>query len=93
MNRFRISKSAQVDLIKIAQYGDENYGLERSNQYRDGLKNQFEVLSESPKLYRERWELSPPIRVCPYESHVIIYTIEQGQTVIVRVRHRREDWK
>ncbi len=92
MAGYIISKSAQADLIKIAKYGDENYGIERSNQYRDRLKEQFEILAHNPKLYRERWELSPPMRVCPYESHVILYTVQQGQTIIVRVRHAREDW-
>ncbi|MCF6275593.1 MAG: type II toxin-antitoxin system RelE/ParE family toxin [Robiginitomaculum sp.] len=91
MSGYILSKAAQADLIKIAQYGDKNYGIERSNRYRDRLKEQFETLAQNPKLYRERWELSPPMRVCPCESHVILYTIKQGQTVIVRVRHERED--
>lgn len=88
-----LSKSAQSDLIVIAQYGDKNYGIERSNQYRDKLKKQFEALARNPGVYRERWELSPPLRVCPHESHVILYTVKQGQVLIVRVRHNREDWQ
>ncbi len=89
---YSLSKSAQNDLIVIAQYGDKNYGIERSNQYRDGLKKQFESLARNPESYRERWELSPPLRVCPHESHVILYTVKQGKVFIVRVRHNREDW-
>jgi len=89
---YRISKSAQADLVRIAQYGDENYGIERSNRFRDQLKGQFKILAKTPKLYRERWELSPPVRICPFEPYVILYTVKKNQTVIIRVRHEREDW-
>jgi len=89
---YKLSKSAQEDLMVIASYGDKNYGIARSNQYRDKLKKQFEVLVHNPNIYRERWELSPPLRVCPHESHVILYTVKQGNVFIVRVRHSREDW-
>lgn len=92
MNGYKLSKSAQTDLMKIARYGDETYGIERSNLYRDQLKEQFDLIAESPRLYRERWELSPPIRVCPFKPYVIIYTVKHSQTIIVRVRHEREDW-
>jgi len=70
MTGYRISKAAQADLIKIAQYGDENYGIERSNQFRDQLKKQFEILAQNPRLFRERWELSPPVRICPFKPYV-----------------------
>ncbi len=92
MKTYRISKSAQADLIKIAHYGDENYGIERSNQYRDHLKEQFAILAKSPKLFRKRLEISPPLRICPFKPYVILYTVKRGQTIIVRVRHEREDW-
>jgi len=92
MSEYIVSKAAQADLIKIAQHGDENYGIERSNQYRDQLRRQFETLAQNPKLYRKRWELSPPIRVCPFKPYVILYTIKHSQTIIVRVRHEREYW-
>ncbi|MBL4853476.1 MAG: type II toxin-antitoxin system RelE/ParE family toxin [Robiginitomaculum sp.] len=92
MTGYRISKAAQADLIKIAQYGDENYGIERSNQFRDQLKKQFEILAQNPRLFRERWELSPPVRICPFKPYVILYKITQAEIIIVRVRHEREDW-
>ncbi|WP_438985218.1 type II toxin-antitoxin system RelE/ParE family toxin [Aequoribacter sp.] len=41
----------------------------------------------------QRFELSPPVRVHPFRSHIIIYTQENnGDIFIVRVRHSREDW-
>lgn len=92
MSGYIVSQSAQVDLIKIAQYGDENYGVEQSNQFRDQLKVQLETLAQNPRLYRQRWELSPPIHICPFKPYVILYTIKNNQVFVIRVRHNREDW-
>ena len=79
--------------MDIAFYGDKTYGLKKSSQYRDGLKKQFEELASNPFLYRERAEMRPPVRVCPYGVHVILYTLKDEDVLILRVRHAREDWR
>jgi plasmid stabilization system protein ParE len=38
MPEYRLSEAAAEDLIQIALYGFENFGLERSEKYRDKLK-------------------------------------------------------
>ena len=44
-------------------------------------------------MARLRSELSPPMRVHPCGSHVILYVVDvERGVVIVRVRHGREDW-
>ena len=43
-------------------------------------------------MARERTEISPPVRIHPSGSHVIVYLIEEAENIlIVRVRHGRED--
>ena len=51
MGEYRLSQSATDDLIAIAQYGDENFGVVQSNRYRDQLKQRCSVLAEQPQLY------------------------------------------
>ncbi len=51
MPRYRISKHAKEDLIAIALYGDEHYGIQASDAYRDKLIQRFEVLAEKPLRY------------------------------------------
>jgi plasmid stabilization system protein ParE len=46
MYELRISQDAKEDLILIAQYGDENFGIAQSDRYRDLLKQRFFILSE-----------------------------------------------
>ncbi len=51
------------------------------------------VIAASPQIARERNELSPPARIHPCGSHVIVYVTEpDGDVLVVRVRHAREDW-
>jgi toxin ParE1/3/4 len=41
----------------------------------------------------KRVELSPPVRIHPVQSHLVIYQIEDdGSVLIIRVRHVHEDW-
>ncbi len=49
MGEYRLSQSAKNDLIAIAQYGDEHFGLAQSNRYRDQLKQRFSVLAGQPQ--------------------------------------------
>ncbi|PST17318.1 type II toxin-antitoxin system RelE/ParE family toxin [Mesorhizobium plurifarium] len=42
---------------------------------------------------RERFEISPPMRIHPFRARLVVYRIEEdGDVLIVRVRHGREDW-
>ena len=44
-------------------------------------------------MARQRRELSPPMRIHPFKAHLLIYRIEEdGDILIVRVRHGHEDW-
>lgn len=45
MPEFRLTQAAEEDLIGIALYGDEQFGEEQSNRYRDQLKRHFALLA------------------------------------------------
>ena len=88
-----LSRLASLDVIHIYAEGVSSFGILHSENYSYGLFEQFKKLSENPTLYRERLELSPPVRACPYEAHVILYVVNKGNDIeIIRVRHGREDW-
>lgn len=73
--------------------GVTKHGVARAERYWEGLFQQFEALAYNPNLYHERTEITPPVRVCPYGVHVIIYCVEKDDPpLIIRVRHAREDW-
>lgn len=45
MAKYRFSKAAADERIGIAVLGDEHFGIDRSNRYRDQLKQRFSVLA------------------------------------------------
>ena len=51
MGKFRLSKAAEQDLINIANFGDAQFGIARSDKYREKLKRRFSIREAQPMLY------------------------------------------
>lgn len=89
----KLSKAAEADLIDIYLHGAQTFGQVQAERYQDRLDRALLTLVATPKLARERFEISPPVRVHPVQAHIIVYRIEEDSTVhILRIRHQREDW-
>lgn len=88
----RLTQAAEQDIRSIAEIGIEMFGVTQAQAYHDALYNTFDLLARNPGMGRERTELTPPIRVHPFRSHIILYNIEDEDILIVRVRHAHEDW-
>ncbi len=76
MYEFRIAQAAKDDLILIAQYGDENFGVAQSDRYRDQLKQRFYILSGQPFLYPSVSHIRKGYRRSVCGVHSIYYRIE-----------------
>lgn len=90
---YTLSQKAEEDILNIFLYSTEQFGLKQAEFYHDLLEKSFQFLAENPMAARIRHEISPPVRIHPTESHIIIYTVEEnGDISVIRVRHRYEDW-
>lgn len=90
---YRLSVLAEQDITDIAMSGIQMFGEQVARRYHDDLFDLFDLLADNPRLARERQELSPPVRIHPHRSHLIVYTIEDNdQVLILRIRHAHEDW-
>ena len=91
---YKLSVKAEEDLIHAYREGVRMFGTTQAEKYYVGMERVFQFLSETPKAARERTEISPPVRVHPYQSHIIVYLIDdKGDILILRIRHSREDWE
>lgn len=91
---YNLTNKAVEDLLHIYAEGLNHFGQQLAEAYYFQLEKTFELLSNNPKLARERLELTPPVRVHPFQSHLIIYQIESDDNIlIIRIRHKREDWE
>lgn len=87
---YKLSRRAKED---IYVEGVAVFGVPQAEAYHARLQRTCETLSDNPRMARERLEITPPVRLHPYGSHVVVYIIEpDGGIFVVRVRHAREDW-
>jgi len=93
MGEYRLSKSAEDDLIAIAQYGDENFGVVQSNRYRDQLKQRFSVLAEQPQRYPTVDHIRPGYHRSVCGVHSIYYRVDAQGVEIVRILKRQDPSK
>ncbi|MDO1584652.1 type II toxin-antitoxin system RelE/ParE family toxin [Rhizobium oryzicola] len=90
---YRLTVAAEEDIIAIATNGFALFGESKARQYHQHLLRMFELISLNPRMARERDEITPPVRVHPFQAHLIIYRIEENNDILViRVRHAHEDW-
>ena len=85
VGRYRLSKAAEEDLIGIALFGDEHFGIAQSNRYRDQLERRFTVLADQPLLYPAVDHLREGYRRSVCGVHSIFYRIDGKDVKIIRV--------
>ncbi len=90
---YQLSTAAERDLAGIFLYGIETFGLEIAQRYRDQIERTFRLLGDNPYLARERTEIRPPVRIYPCGSHMAVYVTNGAGTLILRIRHQKEDWE
>lgn len=90
---FKLSVEAEEDIIAIADQGARVFGAVQAKRYHDELFGLFDLIAVNPRIARERDEIDPPVRIHPFKAHLIVYRIEDDETVfIIRIRHGHEDW-
>lgn len=93
MSSYKISQRADEDILSIARYTIDTFGVQQAEIYHTGLHKTFDFLANNPAAARERTEIDPPVRAHRYQSHLIVYEIsEYGDVLILRVPHGKTDW-
>ena len=85
VGRYRLSKAAEEDLIGIALFGDEHFGLAQSNRYRDQLQRRFAALAEQPLHYPAVNHLREGYRRSVCGVHSIFFRIDGKVVEIIRI--------
>lgn len=90
---YKTTRQADQDIIDIYVHGVQEFGPAQAERYHQGLTDTFELLAANPRLARERPEFDPPVRIHPYEAHLIVYMVRDDGLLVVRVLHGRQDWE
>ena len=90
---YRTTRQADQDIIDIYLWGCREFGQPQAERYHAGLAGTLDLLADNPRISRERTEFSPPVRLHPYELHIIVYLLDDRGVLVVRVLHGRQDWE
>lgn len=88
MPEYRFSRLARLDLIEIADYTVDIWGLEQANRYIDGLGGCFRQLARTPGMGRPCGRIRRGYRRMEHEKHVIIYRVDGDSIFISRILHQ-----
>ena len=90
MKKFRLNSRAIKDLIEIAKFGDEKFGLLQSDIYQEKLQAHFELISEMPEAFQKVDYIRQGYRRAVCGSHSIYYRIINDKIEIMRILGRQE---
>ncbi len=85
MAKYKLTASAELDLLNIAVYGMEQFGLAQAELYRDKLQRRFDELATSPLHYPAVDFIREGYRRSVCGSHSIYYRIQPDFVEIMRV--------
>lgn len=90
---FILTRDAALDIDHIFEEGLVKFGRSRADKYIRDLNSILTLLSENPHLARVRHEITPPVRVHPFNAHVIVYTLnETNVPLILGVKSSKSAW-
>lgn len=90
--RLRYSQAARQDLKIIYRQSARQFGLVQADKYRDGLLGALRFVAANPQALSLREGHKRPLRAHFYQSHVIIFVIEDDAVFVGRVLHQSQDW-
>lgn len=83
---------AQADLRVIWDHTASHWGQAKAEDYLQGLGRLFTLLTDHPEIARDRRDFRPPVRLHPYQSHLVIFTNTALILEVIRVVHNRSNW-
>lgn len=90
--KLRLTPAAEADLEEIWHYTATKWGDTQADRYIDGLAETFDMIASMPGIARERDEFTPPVRIHPSGRHVVVYHVESGMVLVIRVLAMRQNW-
>jgi len=90
--RFATTRLADQDIIDIYLDGVATFGFVQAEAYHLQLSELFALLVHNPRMGRMHTEVEPPVRLLPFRAHVVLYTENDGDILVLRILHGRMDW-
>jgi toxin ParE1/3/4 len=90
MAKYKLSKEAKEDLIRIHHYGVERFGMTQADKYFDSFFEYFDIISQSPLLFESVDFVRIGYRRCVCGSDSLFYRINDGVVEIMAIIGRQD---
>jgi toxin ParE1/3/4 len=87
-----LSPKAKSDLSDIWDFTTERWSLLQARVYVSGLTDVMVLLCDQPEIAPLFSNLTSPVRIYRYRSHVMIFTADDALLEVIRVVHARSNW-
>jgi toxin ParE1/3/4 len=87
MPQVTYSKRARLDLMGIARYTTDHWGLVQTRTYINILASACEELAKHPNLARN-FAARPGIRRFEVASHVVFFRVQRDGILVARILHK-----
>lgn len=82
---FKLTPAAERDLLGIAYFGMEHFGIAQSERYRDKLHKRFQELADNPLHYPAVDYIRQGYRRSVCGAHSIYYRVNAEYIEIMRI--------
>lgn len=91
--RLTLRPQAEADLAAIWDHTAARWSVAQAERYLAGLGDTLALLAAHPEIARLHNTFTPPARLFPYRSHLVIFTADEAVLEVIRVVHMRSDWR
>ena len=85
MTKYRISKEAKEDLIRIHQFGVDRFGESQADKYFNSFFESFQVIADNPFAFESIDHIRKGYRRCPCGSDSIYFRVVDGVVEIMAI--------
>jgi toxin ParE1/3/4 len=90
MSKYKLSKVAKEDLIRIHHYGVQKFGVKQADKYFDSFFYNFERIAERPLSFESVDFIKPGYRRCVSGVDSIYYRINGNFVEIMAIIGRQD---
>jgi len=88
MALFKLSVSAEADILHIGAYTLDRWGKEQTARYLHQMETCCQRLAGQPLLGRACNHIRPGLRCMEQGSHIVFYRLAANFVLVVRILHK-----
>jgi toxin ParE1/3/4 len=90
VGKYKLSRIAKDDLIRIHQYGASRFGIRQADRYFNTFFEYFDKITKHPFSFESVDFIKPGYRRCVCGSDVIFYKINNNDIEIMTIVGRQD---